>query len=154
MIEREVRMVTLPAMRVAAAHGYGPSPEALAWTALLDWARPAGLLDRPHRFFGFNNPMPTAGSPNYGYEQWIALSPESVPADPPAPIEIKNFAGGLYAVTRCRLPEIGQAWQELVIWRENSRYTCASHQWLEEAITPPETPFDEFVLDIYLPVAE
>ena len=28
------------------------------------------------RFFGFNNPNPSPGSPNYGYEQWLTVGPE------------------------------------------------------------------------------
>jgi hypothetical protein len=55
--------------RAAGAHagtGFGTSPEEQAWRTLLDWAKAGGLLDGEPvpRFFGFNNPSPSAGSLN------------------------------------------------------------------------------------------
>lgn len=148
-----VRIVRLDPVRVAAAYGFGPSPEAIAWDKLLSWAKAQGLLggDTQPRFFGFDNPMPTPGSPNYGYEQWLVVGPEVEGNDD---ITIKDFPGGLYAVTRCKLPQIGEAWRALVAWREDSRYRSAPHQCLEEVLTPPGTPFEDMVFDIYLAVAE
>ena len=74
----DVRLVTLAPMRVASFYGFGPSPELVAWEKLMAWSRPKGLLDGPTRarIFGFNNPNPSAGSPNYGYEFWIEVGPE------------------------------------------------------------------------------
>jgi DNA gyrase inhibitor GyrI len=152
-------MVTLPQMRVASAIGFGEQPEDLAWEKILSWARDAGVLEDLDavRFFGFNNPSPLPGSPNYGYEQWMTLpeggsEAEVTPADE---IELKTLAGGLYAVTRCTLLDIGEKWQQLVIWGEDSAYEIAHHrQCLEEAITPPGTPFEEMVLDLYLPITK
>ena len=83
-----------------ARDGFGASPEELAWGTLLEWARASGLLDAelaPH-FFGFNNPNPSAGNPNYGYEQWITVGPDVADG---AGVTIKEFPGGLYAVARC-----------------------------------------------------
>ena len=53
-------------------------------------------------------------------------------------VTIKTFDGGLYAVTRCTLDGFGEAWGQLVMWREGSRYRPAHHQWLEESISPPQ----------------
>ncbi len=108
MTEIDVRIVTLKPMRVAAALGFGEQPELLAWDKILSWAKPLGLLDdlKAVRFFGFNNPDPSPGSPNYGYEQWIVVGPD-VKAE--GDIKIKDFSGGLYAVTRCKLSSIGEA---------------------------------------------
>jgi hypothetical protein len=75
MSELQVRIVDLEPMRCAGASGYGPEPEGLAWDALLKWAEPIGLLNKPHRFFGYNNPNPSPGTPNYGYDQWITTNP-------------------------------------------------------------------------------
>lgn len=147
----DVRIVTLAPMRIAYAHGFGPSPEGIAVNAIMTWARAHGALTGKHRFFGFNNPDPSPGSPNYGYEQWITVEPD---AEPSGDIRIKTFDGGLYAVTRCKLANIGATWKALAAWRENSRYTHGHHQWLEEAITPFEPPYEEIVIDIYLPLAE
>ncbi|NNK92581.1 MAG: MerR family transcriptional regulator, partial [Acidimicrobiia bacterium] len=71
MTEGDVRIVELEAMRVAAALGFGPEPESEAWGKLMTWARATNHLDGTQRYFGFNNPNPMPGSPNYGYEQWM-----------------------------------------------------------------------------------
>ena len=55
---------------------------------------------------------------------------------------------------------IGATWKELVTWREDSKYKCAAHQWLEKSVLIPQwsVPIDlpgiEFVMDLYLPIAE
>lgn len=155
MDHTNVRIMTLPPMRVASALGFGPSPEGLAWEKILAWAGKHGVLNDPAaRWFGFNNPSPSAGSPNYGYEQWVTVGPD---AQPEGEVEIKQFGGGLYAVSQCNLGRIFESWQALVAWRERSSYRGAYHQWLEESITPPQTGAavgaDEAVMDLYLPIA-
>jgi AraC family transcriptional regulator len=110
------------------------------------------LLTRPHRFFGYNNPDPSPGSPNYGYDQWITIDASMQVEDP---IKVKEFPGGLYAVTRCAgVQNIHATWQELVVWREASKYRMGQHQWLEELITPPDGLWDKAQFDLYLPIAE
>lgn len=153
-----VRIVRLPALHVASVHGFGREPEAAAWQQLTTWAGPLGLLDKPeeHRIFGFNNPNPAPGSPNYGYEFWITVG---VDITPTADVELKAFPGGLYAVTRCEVhndagDHIPATWQQLVRWRESSKYKGARHQWLEEHISTSGLTAGEFVLDLYLPIAE
>ncbi|MCP5098060.1 MAG: GyrI-like domain-containing protein, partial [Chloroflexi bacterium] len=130
MSNSNVRMINLESMRVASVLGFGASPEAEAWTKLVSWARPKGFLDNPekHPIFGFNNPNPSAGSPNYGYEVWIAVDSD---VEPEGDVEIKNFEGGLYGVMRCEVPKgnyevIGATWKKLVTWREDSKYRYAS----------------------------
>jgi DNA gyrase inhibitor GyrI len=165
MTELEVRIVHLEPMRVACASGFGQSPEEEAWDTLIAWAKSQGLLDDLDalRFFGYNNPDPSPGSPNYGYDQWITVGPD---AKPEGKVEIKEFPGGLYAVTRCRLGDIGAAWKQLAAWHEDSAYRCGHHQWLEECLNPevfirpegqfqlPESAFGDVEFDIYLPIAE
>jgi DNA gyrase inhibitor GyrI len=154
MNDLDVRIVTLEPMRVASVHGFGPSPELVAWEKLMAWAGPKGLLDEPasFRIFGFNNPSPSPGSPNYGYDFWITVGPE-VAAD--AEAQIVDFPGGLYAVTRCRGVEaIGPTWQKLVRWLANSRYRHASHQWLEEHLDAVDVPGETCGFDLYAPIAE
>jgi AraC family transcriptional regulator len=74
--ELEVRIVDMEPMRVASAHGFGEHPEDLAWQRMLAFAQAQGLDTESVRFFGFNNPNPSPGSPNYGYEQWMTVGPE------------------------------------------------------------------------------
>ncbi len=156
MADIEVRIIRLEPMRVASVNAYGESPELAAWDRLLNWAEPMGLLDEAggSRIFGFNNPDPSPGSPNYGYEFWIAVGRE-VQSDDVA--EIKEFGGGLYAVTRCKgAHTITDTWHRLATWLENSQYEFGRHQWLEEHIGPAVTPLsiEELVLDLYAPIAE
>ena len=50
-----------------------------------------------------------------------------------AEVQIKQFGGGLYAVTRCQGVEtITDTWKQLVAWLAASPYRQAHHQWLEE----------------------
>ena len=153
MGELEVRIVTLEPMRVASAHAFGPSPEDAAFAKLIAWAKPKGLTaDRQaHRVFGFNNPSPSPGSPNYGYEFWIVVGPE---AEPEGEIKVKEFGGGRYAVARCKGVEgIGPTWKKLNAWLEDSKHEFSHHQWLEENVGDLEAPPEELLLDLYLPIA-
>jgi len=153
----DVRIMKLEPMRVASFLGFGKSPERDAFDQLFAWARPRGLLDirEKHRVFGFDNPGPSTGSPNYGYEVWIEVDPQTKPE---GDVKILDFGGGLYAVTRCEVPKgqldaIGAGWKRLVAWREDSKYKCGGHQWLEESLSE-EVPGAEFVLDLHLPITE
>jgi len=154
MSDIDVRILRLEPMRVASAYGFGDGPEGKAWDQLLTWAKGKGLLENPtaHRFFGFNNPDPSPASPNYGYEQWMTVE---TGLQPEGEIRVKDFPGGLYAVTHCRLSRIGETWQQFVAWREDSRYKPAHHQWLEECLTPPLSgEIGDLEFDLYMPVAE
>jgi DNA gyrase inhibitor GyrI len=165
MSDLEVRIVNLEPMTVAYALGFGESPEEIAWDKITKWARSKGMLDdlKALKFFGFNNPNPSPGSPNYGYEQWIVIDPDvEVEGD----IKKKDFPGGLFAVARCQLSNIGEAWKQLVIWQEDSNYKMGNLQCLEEAFNPElfitpegklpidESMFDKFTLDLYLSITE
>ena len=151
----DVRIVRLEPLRVASALGFGAEPESLAWQKILAWAERNGVLkDTEARRFGFNNPSPSAGSPNYGYEQWVTVGPD---AQGDGEVEIKTFGGGLYAVARCNLGHIGEVWRDLVAWRERSRYRPAHHQWLEDrqpAADHGRGRRERRELDLYLPIAD
>jgi DNA gyrase inhibitor GyrI len=152
MEDLNVRIVRLAPLRVASAYGFGSSPEELAWGILLDWAKAAGLLDiePASRFFGFNNPNPADGTPNYGYEQWMTVAPDVTGADG---VTIKAFTGGLYAVTRCEgLLTITDTWHRLATWCEGSPYVMSQHQWLEECFTPGAERIEDYIFDLYLPI--
>jgi DNA gyrase inhibitor GyrI len=155
MNNAEVRIVRLEPVYVASSLGFGPNPEELAWNQLLEWIKQSGLSNKiaGHRFLGFNNPSPSVGSPNYGYEQWVTVDIGTQGAQG---IALKEFRGGLYAVARCKLAVITDAWKALIVWRESSVYKPAHHQWLEECLgTPLEQaigPDTEF--DLYMPIAE
>ena len=102
MSELNVRIVKLGPLRVASVLGYGKEPEDIAWKKLAAFAQAHGLFENldQHRVFGFNNPSPSPGSPNYGYEFWITVDPA---LEAEGEVEIKAFSGGLYAVARCQV---------------------------------------------------
>lgn len=152
MAKMDVNIVKMEPMRTAAFHAYGAGPELIAAQKLIDWARPRGLLDGKHRIFGFNNPDPSPGSPNYGYEFWVVLEP-GFKAD--NHVHIKDLPGGLYGVTRCHgVENITPTWQNLAAWRSESRYKPAYHQWLEEHIGPFLASEENMILDLYIPIKE
>jgi AraC family transcriptional regulator len=158
MTTDEVKVVRLEPFRAASFHAYGNQPEDLAWEKLENWAKKKGYLEKSenHKIFGFNNPSPSPGSPNYGYEFWMVVGPDyEVEGD----VSIKEFQGGLYAVLRWDgkgdpNETIPAFWKELVKWREKSPYSSGSHQWLEEHIRPQENIGVDFLLDLYLPISE
>jgi effector-binding domain-containing protein len=154
MSEIEVKIVEMEPMRVAVAHGFGESPEPIAWDKILAFAREKGIDIEQARFFGFNNPDPSPGSPNYGYEQWMTVGPE-VGAE--GEISIKEIPSRRYAMTNFKgLEKIGKTWKQLVLWFEDSPYQKPAHwcECLEELLTPIDTPLDEYVFNLYLPIAD
>lgn len=149
----EVRIVELTPMRVASVLGFGEQPEYQAWKKLQDFASGRGYFKdrKEHRIFGFNNPDPSAGSPNYGYEYWICVEPDT---QAEGDAQIKEFEGGLYAVAHCEIRAgnfqvITATWKRLVEWVDDSNYHPAGHQWLEEHLSPPG---ENFSLDLYMPI--
>ncbi|NLS80019.1 MAG: GyrI-like domain-containing protein [Chloroflexi bacterium] len=155
MSDLEVRIVKLEPIKAARFHAFSRTPEHDAWAKMQAWAEPKGWLEAPRarRIFGFNNPNPSPGSPNYGYEFWVTLLPGDQPEEG---VQVIEFAGGTYAVTRCAEcgPEgqgIPKAWQRLVAWQERSKHRHARHQWLEEHISGSADA--DMVLNLYMPIA-
>jgi DNA gyrase inhibitor GyrI len=157
MPELNVKIVKLEPTLAASVYGFGPNPEGQAWSKLEAWAGPRGYFKDPekHRIFGFNNPSPSPASPNYGYELWMTVDPAE---EPEGDVRIIYFAGGLYAVLRLEQIDapytaIPKGWEDLYAWVEDSPYSFASHQWLEEDHRRPGiTPESEWCMDLHLPV--
>lgn len=150
----EVRIVRMEPMRVASVLGFGTSPEEQAADKMLAFMKARGLEFEQVRWFGFDNPCPSPGSPNYGYEVWVTVGPE---VEGEGEVTIREVPEGLYAVTRFKgLEKIGRVWKDLVDWVEESPYRWPPHcdQCLENLLTPPHTPTDQYVFDLYLPIAE
>ncbi len=153
----EVRIVKLESMRVASFHALGKTPENDAYNKLRAWSEPKKLFDNPTKYpvYGFNNPDPSPDSEEYGYEFWIRMSPDIQPED----IEVKEFQGGLYAVTTTKIqidPDENMipAWKKLIDWvKSNSNYKFGRHQFLEKHLNPWAPP-EDFILDLYCPIEE
>lgn len=153
MSTTEYTIVTLEPMRVASAWSFGEQPEEAAWAKLRAWAEPRGLLTGPStgRIFGFNHPSPSVGSPNYGYEFQLEVSPDVAPTDD---IAIKERPGGRYAVLAFHdqggnlYETIPAAWQQLDNLVVDSGQRQGAHQWLEEHSSAGK------LIALYYPLAE
>lgn len=154
MSEIDVQIKRLRPMRMLSSYGYGKEPETVAWQKLIEFSVEMGIYDteNPPATFGFNNPNPSDGTPNYGYEIWLPVDDD---IEPKGDLRIVDFHGGLYGVTTFNnLFNIGKVWGELVKWRETSKYMPGPHQCLEELLTSPEIPPEEYRFNLYIPIAE
>lgn len=156
MSTTEVHIVELEPLRVASVRAFGPAPEEEAWAKLSAWMRVQGLTEDlvGRRIFGFNNPDPSHGSPNYGYEFWVTVDALTQPEQG---VEIKDFPGGKFAVAHCEVQDrpyetIPAAWHALLLWVENSPYKQRGAQCLEERISKDQRLDGDWDLDLHLPI--
>ncbi len=152
MAELDVKIERLKPMRVVWVREVGQNPEQEAWSKLRAWAEPRGLLSQPeaHPVFGFNNPPAAPGTSEYGYEMWIAAE-----AEPGEGLAIKEFPGGLYATTCCRViggVGVPATWKALLRWVHTSRYAWRRTTHELERITSPTASEQDLVLKLYLPI--
>lgn len=158
MSDLDVRIVKLDPMRVASVRVVSESPEVDAWNKLRSWAQPKGFLedDENHPIFGFNNPNPQPDSNEYGYELWIKVGSD---VESEGEIEVKDYPGGLFAVTTCRLTEdpsgrnVLETWKALLQWVMTSQYKWRKVHELEKVHDPMASEKD-IILDLYLPIEE
>ncbi|HSM24534.1 MAG TPA: GyrI-like domain-containing protein [Anaerolineaceae bacterium] len=151
MKETPVRIVTMEPMTLICFNGYGTEPENQALTMLHDWAKQHNQLGR---IFGYNNPDPAEGSPNYGYDACMVVDADTEPVDG---ARLRHLGEGLYAVLNCPVKEpwvdIPDAWKTLVQWADANDYSLGSHQWLEEHLPADKNDPDVlFTLDLYMPI--
>lgn len=117
--DEEVRIIYVPPFTVASAHYIGESPEEHAQAILNQFITESHLLEtnKGARVFGFNNPCPRQQGETYGYEFWVTV-PEGYAL--PAPLEMKTFEGGLYAVYCIKMGEF-EKWELLWKWVQASK---------------------------------
>ena len=157
----QIEIVQLEPMTVASVQAISKSPEEDAWKKMVAFAEPRGLFKdlKKNPIFGFNNPNPSEGKEEYGYEFWIRISSDT---ELDEGVTKKKFNGGLYAVTRCNLTKestsaflqehgILESWAKLSEWFKSSGYEKGKHQWLEKSINPNK-PDEDLLLDLYLPI--
>jgi DNA gyrase inhibitor GyrI len=150
MNDLNVRIEELGPMRVASVHVVGEHPETEAWEKLRAWAEPRGLLTDPrqHPVFGFNNPNPSPGRTEYGYEFWICVGPEVASE---GPVKVKDVPGGRFAVLTHRGYPGPQVWKQLWDWVQRSRYRWRKTHELERMHNPLAADA-EAIFDLYLPI--
>ncbi len=146
----EVRIETIPPMRVARFHALGKSPEQEAWGKLRAWAELRGLLEDAvaHPVFGFNNPSPSKANEDYGYEFWIRITPEM---QVESNVETINVPGGCYAVTTVRGFPGPRVWMQLLEWVRRSPHRYRPAHELERPHNPLASE-SEMLFDLYLPI--
>ena len=153
LTDNDVRLIKLQPMRVAYYRHISTSPEGDAWDVMNKWVKAKGLDQLfSTRYFGFDNPSPKEGQPEYGYEVWVNVSDD---VEESGEIKIKDVPGGLYAVTTTFGPEIPQRWRALVQWvKDGNKYGMAHQQCLEEHLVSDDVSndFEVMQLDLYLPV--
>ena len=139
-------------MRVASFRVVSESPEHDAWEQLKSWANVRGYLEdlKEHPIFGFNNPNPSPDRKEYGYEFWIRIPPDTEAEDE---IEIKDFPGGLYAVTTHKGFPNPEVWMSLWNWVQSSSYKWRKTNELEKPHNPLAS-HDEMTFDLYLPIVK
>lgn len=146
----EVKIVELEPMRVASFQAISETPEHMAAQMLADWAQPRGFLDdlEKNPVFGFNNPNPSEGEKEYGYEFWVKVDDDYDEEG----VVLKDIEGSKYVVTTCEsLSIIGERWMQLVEWVKNSEYEWREGECLEK--THDFSASDEdLVLDLYIPI--
>ena len=165
-LKMEIKRIELNQMKVASFTSFDENPELNAIKSLLRWAQGKKFFskDVKFHFFGFNNPIPTEDNPVYGYEVWFPLDDDFEGDDE---IKIKEFKGGLFAVTSMLFSEYisGQDWNvfhsEAVQWMKENMYEREINvQWLEEHIAEKkeienfmqESDLPKWNISLHLPI--
>jgi DNA gyrase inhibitor GyrI len=151
MAEHEIRILRMPAGRMALVNTVSNSPEAESIRKLMDWAKNKGLIvkEQSFRLLGRNNPPPEKGKSDYGYDAMITI-PDDV--DPEGEVQLFMVPERTCAVVRTDLANITRMWQYLYEWVQNSKYEIADHG-LEELLNPLDTE-GEYLFDLWLPIKE
>ncbi|MDR1687172.1 MAG: effector binding domain-containing protein [Clostridiales bacterium] len=123
MQDKDVRIIYLPPMTVAAAYAEGEDTEGKANEMIKKFADEKGLLKiKPDaRSFGFDcSPEEMElGVPSRVYEVWVSI-PDDM--EVPAPLVKRKFAGGLYAA------HVLRAW-DFADWRRLKEWITASEKY-------------------------
>lgn len=135
--DKDVRIVYLPPMTVAAAYATGEGCEGKAIDMITQFVRESGLLKiKPDaRSFGFDcsKGAVVIGQPSHVYEMWVSI-PDDI--EVPAPLVKRTFDGGLYAAHVLRAWDF-QDWRLLKEWVDASdKY---DNDWDSPRWTSPET---------------
>jgi DNA-binding transcriptional MerR regulator len=137
LADKDVRIVYLPPMTVAAAYATGEGCEGKAGDMITQFVKESGLLKiKPDaRSFGFDCSKGAAvlGEPSHVYEMWVSI-PNDI--EIPAPLVKRTFDGGLYAAHVLRTWDF-QDWRLLKEWvNASDKY---DNDWGSPRWTSPET---------------
>ncbi|BCZ46789.1 hypothetical protein psyc5s11_28560 [Clostridium gelidum] len=151
----------LETMRVAYYCYYGKHSEDNAFTVMREWINKTGMNinEQKLRIWGFDNPSPSEGHDEYGYEVCITIDEDIDVNDDK--IKTKFLDGGLYAVIGVKPDENGEigyeimkAWKRFNNWLTDSKYIYGGHQWLEEHLGFDDNFNHIGGVDLYMPIME
>jgi DNA gyrase inhibitor GyrI len=147
--DMDVRIVEIGEMRVASFHALGEHPEMEAIRKMQAWAKPRGLIgDGKYPVFGFDNPPPSPGRREYGYEVWVVVGDDTDAAG----ATVKHIPAAKYATMRSEgLQNVGPNWRRLAGWVRKNGYEPACAQCLEGHV-PGSSETGYFALDLYFPI--
>lgn len=130
-LSKNLRIITLPSMRVAVCNVVSQSPEDEALDTIVKWAEGENLMGTG-KIFGFNTTNYSPQSCEYGWAASITV-PEQI--EIPDYLEEKCLPGGLYAALNST-NEVYDSWQTLTkLLKENTSYAVdTSRHCLEEHI--------------------
>lgn len=124
---KDVRIVYLPPAVVAAYRSAGDEPERRCSEVIDAFVIDNNLIRiKPDlRRYGFSINSSSSTGDIHGYEMWV-----TVPGDIniPAPLERKQFEGGLYAAHMIEMGNFHE-WEWLRIWVENSKQYTYRGNW-------------------------
>ena len=137
LTDKDVRIVYLPPMAVAAAYATGEGCEGKANDMITEFVKESGLLRiKPDaRSFGFDCSKGSIGSGELShiYEAWVSI-PDDI--EIPVPLVKRTFYGGLYAAHVLRTWDF-QDWRLLKEWvNASDKY---DNDWNSPRWTSPET---------------
>ncbi len=137
LADKDVRIVYLPPMTVAAAYATGEGCEGKANDMIMQFVKESGLLKiKPDaRSFGFDcsKGATVIGEPSHVYEVWVSI-PDNIQI--PLPLVKRTFNGGLYAAHVLRSWDF-QDWRLLKEWvNASDKY---DNDWGSLRWTSPET---------------
>jgi DNA gyrase inhibitor GyrI len=149
MEEHGVRIIKMPAYRLALVNTVSNSPEMASIQRLMKWVAERNLADREYgqRWFGRNNPPPQEGKSEYGYDAMVTI-PDDITADDE--VQLYEIPERTCAIIKANLQNITQMWNYLYDWVSGSEYEIADHG-LEELLDPYANDV-EFLFNLWLPV--
>ncbi|MCE7746100.1 MAG: ArsR family transcriptional regulator [Candidatus Heimdallarchaeota archaeon] len=153
--ELEVQFIRLLPMRVVSFQAVSETPENDAWKKLREWAEPKEYFDDLDKnpIYGFNNPDPSPGKKEYGYEFWLVVDQDFTSDE----VTVKDVPESFNVVTRCNVEDpardIGEAWKKILQWIKKHKIKMAGRCGIEKVIVPSHSG-EGFILDIYIPVEE
>ncbi len=151
----DVRIEDVVPMRVAFVRHVGPYVQVgQAWSKLMGWAWPRGLVGPAAKMFGVCHDDPEITPPER--LRYDACIPVADQVEPQGEIGVQTIAGGAYAVTTHRGPyeKLGETYARLCgEWVPASGRELRAAPCLELYRNNPQTtPPDELLTDIYMPV--